>query len=75
MFLGIPEIHVFLRMDVVSIMIVKLHGFCWGVMRISIPEGMTTERQDYMQLQGVMGIYGVSECEESVQLTAGQRSF
>lgn len=44
-------------------------------MRISIPEGMTTERQDYMQLQGVMGIYGVSECEESVQLTAGQRSF
>lgn len=56
-------------------MIVKLHSFCWGVTRISIPEEMTTERQEYTQLQSVTGIYGVSECKESVQLTAGQRSF
>lgn len=75
MFLGIPEIHVFLRMAVVSIMIAKLHGFCWDVTRISIPEEMTNERQAYMQLQSAMGIYGDGECEESVQHAAGQRSF
>jgi len=34
------------------------------VTRISIPEEIPIERQEYVQLQTMMGTYSVDECEE-----------
>lgn len=45
-------------------MIVMLDHLCWVVTRISVPEEIAVERQEYVQLQTMVGMYGVDEREE-----------
>lgn len=54
----------FPRTALVSRMIVMLNHLCWVLTRISIPEGIAVERQEYVQSQTVVGMYSVDECEE-----------
>lgn len=51
-------------MVAVSRMIIMLNHLRWVVTRISIPEKIAIERQEYVQLQTMVGIYDVDECEE-----------
>lgn len=64
MVLGIPEIHLFPRIAIVSRMVVRLHDLCEDVTRISIPEETRIERKLYVLIVLCNYSYSVNECKE-----------
>lgn len=54
----------FPRMAIVRRMIVMLNHSRWDVTRSSIPEEIAIERQEYVQLQTVVGLCAADECKK-----------